>query len=406
MGDANGGVFEGVDCANYQFEIACSDVPPCSPQVTCGGGTPENELCGADANGGCNSTPEAFQNITCGTSICGTVWANAGTRDTDWFQFTLTDTRLVTWSAQTELPTVLLLVSSPCASASVLASGFASCGVPGSASATLAAGTYYAFVSTGDSNGAIFDGFPCGSNNGNDYKATLTCVVPPQGACCRNGACIATLTENDCLTVFPGSYWFEGQTCPAYSCPTQPTGACCVGASCVATTTLYDCVVNLHGTFHEGENCATYTCVLLPSDNCADAPQIPCGTTVTFSSAAFTSGGTGADPTSTCEIAGGGPFTHDASCWFRFTASAATATITMCSSPSTEDSVMTLFTSGSTCSSLTQLFCDDDTCVAPAFGPPRINATGLVSGQTYLLLIDFYTGGHTAGPHTLQITCP
>ena len=259
-GTSQGGIFDGIACANYQFELTCSAVPPCDPQVVCGGGTPENEACGGDTNGGCNSTPEAFQNITCGQSICGTVWANAGNRDTDWYQFTLTGERDVTWAAQSELPVALFLISSPCSGLSVLASGYASCGVPGQATARLPAGTYYAFVATGDSNGGIFNGYPCGSNNGNDYKATLTCTVPPTGACCQNGVCVATVTETQCATNYPGSYWFQGQTCPAFSCPTQPTGACCVGTNCVATTTLYQCVVGLGGSFVEGQSCPAYVC--------------------------------------------------------------------------------------------------------------------------------------------------
>ena len=42
----------------------------------------------------------------------------------------------------------------------------------------------------------------------------------------------------------------------------------------------------------------------------------------------------------------------------------------------------------------------------PAFGSPEVALVGLTVGQTYLILIDFYSGGHTNGPHTITITCP
>jgi hypothetical protein len=125
-----------------------------------------------------------------------------------------------------------------------------------------------------------------------------------------------------------------------------------------------------------------------------------------ISGAGLTSGGDTEDPTSTCEIASGGPFNHDASGWFAFTPTGTTATISMCGSPATEDSVMTIFTPASTCAALTELACDDDFCTAPAFGPPEISATGLTPGQPHLILIDFYSGGHGDGPHTISITCP
>src|SRR5205085_10529191 len=66
-------------CCNCQIEAVCSAA--CTLQ--------EPETCGADTNGGCNSTPEAFTNLTNNATVCGTGWADANTRDTDWYHLTV-----------------------------------------------------------------------------------------------------------------------------------------------------------------------------------------------------------------------------------------------------------------------------------------------------------------------------
>ncbi len=131
-------------------------------------------------------------------------------------------------------------------------------------------------------------------------------------------------------------------------------------------------------------------------DGCVDATPIACGGTETFTLQAFN-----AEPvplTSSCELAVGGPFTHDKSVWFEFTASATTAHISMCTSDSEQDSVMTLFTADSTCGALTEFTCNDDGCpdiVNPnGFGAPDLFVGGLTPGDTYFVLLDFYSGGH------------
>lgn len=52
-------------------------------------GTPEGEPCGSDINGGCNMTTPAFTNVTANSTICGNLWSQFGTRDTDWFRIVL-----------------------------------------------------------------------------------------------------------------------------------------------------------------------------------------------------------------------------------------------------------------------------------------------------------------------------
>lgn len=187
-----------------------------------------------------------------------------------------------------------------------------------------------------------------------------------------------------------------------------PTGACCQSGTCVATTTEDDCVNNFVGLWFSGEDCASFACpaILQGGDECAAPLALSCnGGPVLFTSLGATSNAA-TDASSSCEIAGGGPFTHDASIWFQFTATNTSATISLCGSDPAEDSVMTLFGPNETCGALTEFACNDDFCTAPAFGPPEISATGLTVGANYLILVDFYSGGHTDGPHTIEITCP
>ena len=108
-----------------------------------------------------------------------------------------------------------------------------------------------------------------------------------------------------------------------------------------------------------------------------------------------------------CELAVGGPFTHDASWWYEFTAPAGVTqvTVSMCQTDVIEDTVMTMFTPDSTCADLGEHECDDDSC-APGFTPSEFTAT-VVPGETYLILVDRYAGGtSTDGPYTIEFSCP
>ncbi len=150
--------------------------PPC---VDCGDATViENEPnCGAPdtVNGGCNSSPNVYQPISIGDVVCGTGRSTTGSRDTDWYGFTVAVRSQVTWSVQTDAPNVQLsLLSRTCPASSFANQGFtpASCDEV-SVSATLDPGNYAAFV--GYQAGEI----PCGT----PYKARLTAVPidPCQG---------------------------------------------------------------------------------------------------------------------------------------------------------------------------------------------------------------------------------
>jgi hypothetical protein len=153
----------------------------------------ETETCNSNTNGGCNSSPSTFQNLTCGDTIFGNCWANNGDRDLDWYRFQIYSPGNATWSAQAEFPYYLYLVDiSNCAAPIILASyNFGACQT----------GTItYSFNSTGSYAAVIapstFNNYACGSYN--DYIAWINLPnVPAQiqssaSQICPNGS--ATLS--------------------------------------------------------------------------------------------------------------------------------------------------------------------------------------------------------------------
>jgi hypothetical protein len=181
-------VVDGYDAASFgPYVLTLSTCVACGSQVTNVANQPtgspasnynEGEACGADSNGGCNATPPAFENIARNQVVFGTVWADADSRDTDWYQFTTSAAGTATISLWAEVPTSALLLQGDCATPDaivVLAEADADCSAPAlNISATVTASTtYWLFVGTGISTGAIYDGFPCTYPSGTQYKVRL-----------------------------------------------------------------------------------------------------------------------------------------------------------------------------------------------------------------------------------------
>jgi hypothetical protein len=162
--------------------VACSTPPSCS---ACTGVTVppnavnEQEACGSDTNGGCNSNPNAFEVVACDAIIHGTAFAQAGTRDTDWYRFVAPASGTVGVAINAEFPALALILDipngdcnamillsvatpSPCSTATLSATGL----TPG--------GNYYVFVAPSN-----FDGVACEG----DYTATFSIGVPCVAAC-------------------------------------------------------------------------------------------------------------------------------------------------------------------------------------------------------------------------------
>lgn len=160
--------------SGFSPSILFTTLPVPCPNTTCPvGALTENEACGADLNGGCNMTNPAYEPLACGQSFCGTSWANAGTRDTDWFEFTLTQPSTVTWTVDADFTALIGFVdaSQGCAAPQFfnLTQSFVECGQAITVD-NLAAGTWWVFVSPN-----VFTGYPCGGGR-NNYVANLSCV--------------------------------------------------------------------------------------------------------------------------------------------------------------------------------------------------------------------------------------
>jgi hypothetical protein len=76
---------EDVTAANGgEYTITIST--PCILECPDGAYT-EAEACGDDTNGGCNMTVPGFEPIALDVPICGKVWFDGSTRDTDWYEY-------------------------------------------------------------------------------------------------------------------------------------------------------------------------------------------------------------------------------------------------------------------------------------------------------------------------------
>ena len=91
----------------------CADCPDGATQEgepNCGLG--DDGLPDDFVNGGCNSAEPVFSPIAASETVCGVTASNpeTGARDTDWYEFELTETRIVTWLVSAEFRTLIGLV--------------------------------------------------------------------------------------------------------------------------------------------------------------------------------------------------------------------------------------------------------------------------------------------------------
>lgn len=145
-------------------------------------GIPEAEDCGDDVNGGCAMFPgtETYEPFACNTAICGTVWSDGLTRDTDWFELELTEATLLTYGVTGEFPLMTFILmpgpsGSECDGYEALYIGLAEPDDTAKVTTSLPAGTYWIWIGPA----AWFDQ-PCDGSGeyGNGYIAWLSCETP------------------------------------------------------------------------------------------------------------------------------------------------------------------------------------------------------------------------------------
>jgi len=199
--------------------LLCEPINPCPCVLDCPpGSVPEAEDCGADTNGGCDGyPPHRFETIACNSTVCGTAWCDGRIRDTDWYVFTLTEPKGVSWQMTAEFPSLVHVIdagSGSCADYTILGSDTAGVCQTAEVTVSLAAGTYWLWAGPRDMETIV----TCGDND--LYYATLTSAPP--GACCfQDATCDDELSEQDC-DAQGGNHLG-----PDTQCTPNPCGACC-----------------------------------------------------------------------------------------------------------------------------------------------------------------------------------
>jgi hypothetical protein len=173
-------------CADRAIQLC--DVPGCVLGDCPPGATVEQETtdCYDRVNDGCNLFTPAFTPITCGETICGTAWT-AGTRDTDWYALTVTQTAEVNWTVTSDFPSELFVITGSCTETyTVAASAFGGACLPTALQVTLDPGTYYLYVAPGTTRAPVNNGIGCIDEEGEfvnggayegRYHATATSVL-------------------------------------------------------------------------------------------------------------------------------------------------------------------------------------------------------------------------------------
>ncbi len=225
-----------VDCATtggtFMGDLTVCAPNPCPCDVVCPpGANIENEPCGNTDNDGCLMPPPYYyEPIACGDTVCGTVWADNGMQDTDWYGVQLTTPAVLEWTVEAELEVLIGLVemiplgSTNCNDWTGWFDPYAfanACEETTIVTPCLPPGLYMLYVSP-----QLYHGFPCGTTN--DYVATLVCR--DCGACCVGDGTCEELTLNDC-DMYPNGVWL-GPGVPCVPNPCDDVGACCLPPTC------------------------------------------------------------------------------------------------------------------------------------------------------------------------------
>jgi hypothetical protein len=210
---------------------------------------PESEDCGDDANGGCNMAAgtETWEIVpSAGGTFCGTLWADGGDRDTDWFELVLAETSSVIVTADADQIVEYGLMEGgtggyggnpDCLTITGIGPGNTAgpCNETNLDLGLLAPGTYWFMVAM-----TVTGGFPCDNHYWVRFEvAPLTCV-PPDELIALN---IATTTADLSWTEIGASTSWEYQVGPAGFIPAAtgtPTSSNPASISGLTANTGYD----------------------------------------------------------------------------------------------------------------------------------------------------------------------
>jgi hypothetical protein len=178
----------GGDAGAYELTIEAIPVAAC-PLDCPPGAILEGEACTPgvidDFNGGCNTEEENFTRVACGDTVCASVHAVGGMRDTDWYDFEATERATYSLTVSTEFPMVLAGIARTAGCAPIYV--YDQITVAPCTSATLE-------LSSATGPGEIgwfvplidgFEGYPCDTAPpfGNDYVITVGCSTASPPPC-------------------------------------------------------------------------------------------------------------------------------------------------------------------------------------------------------------------------------
>jgi hypothetical protein len=415
-------------CAN-RASILCTSCGAGTCQLPASNAT-ETEACGANLNGGCESTPFAAQTITSGVRLAGTFWADADSRDTDWYELKVDGLQTISLNLHSRGPGRVFLVEDGCPGAVIASSDAGAASCPATVAQCVLPGTYHIVVAM-----TVFSGFPCSDAANRSYVLSVdsapcdatapsndecdtALAVPASGgnyafdtrlANNSNGALDPTCDEGNGIT-FVKDVWYAWKpaagvaritTCGTSNLDTRlavyvecggNTVACNDDfAACSNFTSRIDLLsdgstsyrVRLGGYDSAGIGSISFAVIPpLANDDCGGALPIVPGTTEFSTEDATTS----APPLSSlCEEGFGLAFVKDV--WYRYTATAnGQVVISTCSSADFD----TRLAAYSSCDG-TLLACNDDTVGCTAL-TSRMTFTA-AAGSSYLIRV----GGHTGG---------
>jgi hypothetical protein len=169
----------GGDCGEYVLNVSEYEIPWCMDYCA-PGSTPEGEPDIPDegedvTNGGCNNTVPIFSPIALNQVICGRcntyVVGTVNTRDTDWYEITLSEGGTLYFTGIANFTMQLILIyNTDCNNPQyVLTTTFGNCD-EGQVSYTVGPGTYWFWVGP-----TFFDGMP----DGQTYNIIATLDAPP-----------------------------------------------------------------------------------------------------------------------------------------------------------------------------------------------------------------------------------
>ena len=413
-------------CADQALASCASCFVECPPPAFT---SEEKEPCGSDFNGGCNGGGVEFVN-SLPASVKGTFWADGATRDTDWYEVTVTQSSTINISLFSTLPCFAALVD-PTACSIIGSVTTGDC--PSSGGVCVVPGTYWVVALP-----AAFEGSPCGSGAINDYVLQITTdpcdAEPPANDSCDE-ASVAIVGANPFDNTFastdfadptcgaqseaflkdvffrftaPSANTYRFETCSGptpfdtgieiwsdcpklggvlLACNDDGTGCTAFASSVTQAMAANETVVIRIGGW-AGDTGATNLNVSIPppppppptNDACADAITIGVGSTP-YTTAGLTTDG----PTpSVCDSL---PFRNDM--WYRFTApSTASFSVSLCGS--TGDTRLEV----SPGCGQTPIACDDDGC--GIFAGASTLTFSATAGTAYTIRVGTYGATGTA----------